>query len=152
MSRRWECAFFNHRERIENVNEGIDWQTTAHATYRSAGNRQNDLRPDRSRLTMKLNDSRNAKFPRWRLLRYRIALGDRVPFAVRDHLASRVMAVDNGLPTCEDNARIYRFYRVADARAITLAACWWIYNLFAHAARRPLRELMAYRRTRKRKR
>jgi len=94
----------------------------AHATYRSAGNRQNDLRPDRSRLTMKLNDSRNAKFPRWRLLRYRIAPSDRVPLAVRDHLASRVMAVDNGLPR-EDNARIYRFYRVADACAITPVAC-----------------------------
>jgi len=115
------------------------------ATYRLAENRQNgDLKCDRSRLTMKLNDSRNAKFLRQRLLRYRIAPGDRVPLAVRDHLASRVMAIDNGLPTCEDNARIYRFYRVADARAITSAACWWIYNLFARAARRSLRELMAY--------
>lgn len=44
------------------------------------------------------------------LLRYRIALGERVLLAVRNHLASRVMAVDNGFPTYEDNAWIYRFY------------------------------------------
>lgn len=55
---------------------------------------------------MKLNDSRNAKFPQWRYsgIELRSAL-----LAVRDHLASRVMAFDNGFPTFEDNAWIYRF-------------------------------------------
>lgn len=58
---------------------------------------------------MKLNDSRNAKFPRWRYSGIELRSAIRFPLAVRDHLASRVMAFDNGLPTFEDNAWIYRF-------------------------------------------
>lgn len=58
---------------------------------------------------MKLNDSRNAKFPPRRFSG--IELRPAIEFLpARSHLAPRVMAVDNGFPTYEDNARIYRFY------------------------------------------
>lgn len=68
-----------------------------------------DSESSRARLTMKLNDSRNAKFPppRFSGIELRRPIGF---LPVRSHLASRVMAVDNGFPTYEDNARIYRFY------------------------------------------